>query len=112
MGLADSVSAWQDAWTKAPRRTQITTFLALTTVLAFGIYYSGFSPLPAQTTNRLAAVAAGTSPHWNGWSNIEHLVTFGDSISNTHFRVNGKQPSAENPLGNPPFPGQTTAEGE
>ncbi|KAM0218116.1 hypothetical protein ACHAPQ_004431 [Fusarium lateritium] len=38
-------------------------------------------------------------------------LTSGDSYSQTGFDVNGQQPSASNPIGNPPFPGWTAAGG-
>ncbi|KAF5565805.1 cellulose-binding GDSL lipase acylhydrolase [Fusarium phyllophilum] len=44
-------------------------------------------------------------------SSISYLFTFGDSYSQTGFDPNGAKPSAANPLGNPPFPGWTTAGG-
>ncbi|KAF4447065.1 hypothetical protein F53441_9364 [Fusarium austroafricanum] len=44
-------------------------------------------------------------------SGIDYLFTFGDSYSQTWFNVNGEQPSASNPIGNPPFPGWTASGG-
>ncbi|KAM0246003.1 hypothetical protein ACHAP5_004974 [Fusarium lateritium] len=44
-------------------------------------------------------------------SSVNYLFTFGDSYSQTGFDVNGQQPSASNPIGNPPFPGWTAAGG-
>ncbi|KAF5679412.1 cellulose-binding GDSL lipase acylhydrolase [Fusarium heterosporum] len=44
-------------------------------------------------------------------ASIDYLFTFGDSYSQTWFDVNGEQPSASNPIGNPPFPGWTAAGG-
>ncbi|SPJ72286.1 related to cellulose-binding GDSL lipase/acylhydrolase [Fusarium torulosum] len=44
-------------------------------------------------------------------SSVDYLFTFGDSYSQTWFDVNGEQPSASNPIGNPPFPGWTAAGG-
>lgn len=35
----------------------------------------------------------------------------GDSYTSTSFNINGPQPSVENPLGNPPYPGATSANG-
>lgn len=47
--------------------------------------------------------------HWHGWPSIEHMVVFGDSWSDTRFDYKGARPSAENPLGNPPYPGETSS---
>lgn len=42
----------------------------------------------------------------------KYLITFGDSYSQTGFNPSGTQPSAGNILGNPPYPGWTTANGD
>lgn len=42
---------------------------------------------------------------------LRYIVSFGDSYSSTLFDRHGKQPSPEAPLGNPPYPGFTTAKG-
>ncbi|KAF2652362.1 carbohydrate esterase family 16 protein [Lophiostoma macrostomum CBS 122681] len=42
---------------------------------------------------------------------VNYLVTFGDSYSQTGFDVSSTKPSSSNPLGNPAFPGYTTAGG-
>lgn len=39
------------------------------------------------------------------------MFIFGDSYSRTGFRLENDQPSPENPLGNPPYPGKTSANG-
>ncbi|KAF4414629.1 hypothetical protein F53441_14723 [Fusarium austroafricanum] len=44
-------------------------------------------------------------------ASIDYLFTFGDSYTQTSFNVNGEKPSASNPIGNPAFPGVTTAGG-
>lgn len=51
-------------------------------------------------------------PHWSGWQGIDHMVVLGDSWSSTGFDLSGAQPSADNPLGNPSFPGATVTNGE
>ncbi|KAL8657015.1 MAG: hypothetical protein Q9226_002342 [Calogaya cf. arnoldii] len=48
---------------------------------------------------------------WSGWQNVQYLFTFGDSYTSTSFNIRGPQPSRENPLGNPPYPGATSADG-
>ncbi|KAL6231421.1 hypothetical protein BDW75DRAFT_233609 [Aspergillus navahoensis] len=41
----------------------------------------------------------------------KYLISFGDSYTSTSFNITGEKPSASNPLGNPPFPGWTSAGG-
>ncbi|KAJ8065015.1 hypothetical protein OCU04_007318 [Sclerotinia nivalis] len=41
----------------------------------------------------------------------KYLFSFGDSYSRTLFSITGTKPSADNPIGNPPFPGTTTDAG-
>ncbi|KAL8893108.1 MAG: hypothetical protein Q9215_000113 [Flavoplaca cf. flavocitrina] len=50
---------------------------------------------------------------WPGWQNVQYMFTFtsGDSYTSTAFNIRGPQPSRENPLGNPPYPGATSANG-
>ncbi|KAJ8609990.1 hypothetical protein MRB53_038830 [Persea americana] len=52
---------------------------------------------------------ASISSHWHGWTRVEDLIVFGDSWSDTGFDISGKQPSIENPLGNPEWPGDTAS---
>ncbi|KAL9000873.1 MAG: hypothetical protein Q9169_000628 [Polycauliona sp. 2 TL-2023] len=42
---------------------------------------------------------------WPGWQNVQYLFTF------TSFNIRGPQPSRENPLGNPAYPGVTSSNG-
>ncbi|KAL8651476.1 MAG: hypothetical protein Q9210_003231 [Variospora velana] len=59
---------------------------------------------------------------WRGTSSLSPLVmrqvgksrvhgSSGDSYTSTSFNINGPQPSIENPLGNPAYPGATSANG-
>ncbi|KAI4130282.1 MAG: hypothetical protein LQ338_001820 [Usnochroma carphineum] len=48
---------------------------------------------------------------WPGWQSVRYLFTFGDSYTSTSFNIHGAQPSPENPLGNPAYPGATSADG-
>ncbi|KAF1929926.1 carbohydrate esterase family 16 protein [Didymella exigua CBS 183.55] len=57
-----------------------------------------------------SAVAAPTCT-WSSWKNVKNMFIFGDSYTQTGFDVNGTQPNAANPFGNPPFPGYTSANG-
>ncbi|KAF2150591.1 carbohydrate esterase family 16 protein [Myriangium duriaei CBS 260.36] len=49
--------------------------------------------------------------HWHGLQGLRHMVAFGDSFTSTGFEFRGPQPTQDNPLGNPPYPGRTFANG-
>lgn len=90
--------------------------LALALIVTF-LYYP-LSPVLSALDNAAAfaskaAIASSQpkSPHWPGWPSIKHMVVFGDSITSTRFNFRGEQPSKINPLGNPDFPGNTSAIG-
>ncbi|KAL4803367.1 hypothetical protein BDV18DRAFT_162931 [Aspergillus unguis] len=57
------------------------------------------------------ASAAVAVPHAHRRATAQHFISFGDSYTSTTFDITGEQPSASNPLGNPPFPGWTAAGG-
>lgn len=57
-----------------------------------------------------SAVAAPTCT-WSSWKNVKNLFIFGDSYTQTGFDINGTQPNAANPFGNPPYPGWTSSNG-
>ncbi|KAL1801402.1 hypothetical protein ACET3X_001744 [Alternaria dauci] len=61
-------------------------------------------------TTGLAAPYSNASS-WSGWKNVKQLFVFGDSYTQTGFDVNGAQPSASNPFGNPAYPGWTSSNG-
>ncbi|KAB8298706.1 hypothetical protein EYC80_000881 [Monilinia laxa] len=44
-------------------------------------------------------------------TDTKYLFSFGDSYSQTDFDITGTKPSADNPIGNPAFPGDTTDNG-
>ncbi|KAI4205274.1 MAG: hypothetical protein LQ350_000596 [Teloschistes chrysophthalmus] len=48
---------------------------------------------------------------WPGWSNVRYMFAFGDSYTSTSFNIHGTQPNRDNPLGNPSYPGATSADG-
>lgn len=58
----------------------------------------------------VSAVAAPTCT-WSSWKNVKNLFIFGDSYTQTGFDVNGVQPNAANPFGNPAYPGYTSSNG-
>ena len=59
----------------------------------------------------LAVPHASFSYHYPRQSTQKYFITFGDSYSSTSFNITGEKPSSSNPLGNPPFPGWTSAGG-
>lgn len=98
-------------------RQIITSFALALTLVAIVVCY----PLPPPTATPDHGKASiqketATSPRshasrWQGWESIKHMVVFRDSISTTGFNVDQRQPSRTNPLGNPDFPGLTSANG-
>lgn len=54
----------------------------------------------------LHVVSISRTPHGH-----ELTTTSGDSYTSTSFNIHGTQPSPENPLGNPAYPGATSANG-
>ncbi|KAJ4393271.1 hypothetical protein N0V93_002479 [Gnomoniopsis smithogilvyi] len=50
-----------------------------------------------------------TTSSWPGFSGINNIFSFGDSYTTTNFDFTGQQPTPDNPLGNPPYPGMTSA---
>ncbi|KAL4793730.1 hypothetical protein BDV19DRAFT_399906 [Aspergillus venezuelensis] len=57
------------------------------------------------------AVPHASSHHYPRQAAQNYFITFGDSYSSTSFNITGEKPSSSNPLGNPPFPGWTSAGG-
>ncbi|KAJ4111500.1 hypothetical protein NW768_011854 [Fusarium equiseti] len=49
--------------------------------------------------------------YWHGYSKLETLFSFGDSWTKTGFETSGTQPSKNNRLGNPTYPGKTSSNG-
>ncbi|KAH8424030.1 SGNH/GDSL hydrolase family protein [Aspergillus melleus] len=58
-----------------------------------------------------APLASRVSSHYPGFAKLKSLFVFGDSYSRTGFDPSGTQPSSSNPLGNPTYPGRTSANG-
>ena len=61
-------------------------------------------------TLALLASTALAVPHARA-PGAKYLISFGDSYTATEFNITGQQPSSSNPIGNPPFPGWTSAGG-
>ncbi|KXT02390.1 hypothetical protein AC578_172 [Pseudocercospora eumusae] len=67
--------------------------------------------LPLLTSATATTVSSSTENMWPGWSTISHMIVFGDSYTATGFNLSAAQPSVDNPLGNPAFPGYTSSNG-
>lgn len=50
-----------------------------------------------------------TTNSWPGFAGVKNVFSFGDSYTTTNFDVRGQQPTPDNPLGNPAYPGATSA---
>ncbi|CAG8974392.1 hypothetical protein HYALB_00010643 [Hymenoscyphus albidus] len=61
------------------------------------------------TVTKRAPANCTATKDYPGFAKIKYLFSFGDSYTQTGFNENDKQPSAENPIGNPPFPGYTSS---
>lgn len=94
------------------RGTRAFTSIILAVALVLTIFLYPLSPILSSTGNAGALVSSQSEiSHWPGWAGIKHMVVFGDSITSAKFNVHGEQPSKINPLGNPDFPGNTSAIG-
>ncbi|KAL5118841.1 hypothetical protein ACEQ8H_003163 [Pleosporales sp. CAS-2024a] len=67
--------------------------------------------IAARTTTTLASPLGANASSWLGWPSVKHLFVFGDSYTQTGFDPTATQPTASNPLGNPPWPGWTSSNG-
>ncbi|OBT86468.1 hypothetical protein VE02_05336 [Pseudogymnoascus sp. 03VT05] len=71
--------------------------------------------LTAGLVSSAAALAAPrrcrANSNYKGWSSMKHAFVFGDSYTTNGFNVSLTQPAPGNPLGNPPYPGWTAANG-
>ncbi|KXH26797.1 fungal cellulose binding domain-containing protein [Colletotrichum salicis] len=73
--------------------------------------------VPSFSSFRLLLILLGLATHdavaaYPGFAGLKTLFTFGDSYTRTGFCVTRDQPSIVNPLGNPTYPGPTSANGE
>lgn len=48
---------------------------------------------------------------FSGLSSVTHIISFGDSYTQTGFDTSGLWPSEANPFGNPGYPGRTSSNG-
>ncbi|KAJ3052629.1 hypothetical protein HK097_005940 [Rhizophlyctis rosea] len=73
-------------------------------------------PVALWATSAVAAPSAyqkpapPARPYFN-WAKTKYLFTFGDSYTQTGFNTSLTQPAPGNPLGNPTYPGWTSANG-
>ncbi|KAF3163380.1 hypothetical protein EYR41_008846 [Orbilia oligospora] len=67
--------------------------------------------LSRTTTTTTRTTTSSSGPTSSPGSAIQHWFAFGDSYTYNGFNPWGTQPSTNNPLGNPAFPGDTTSGG-
>lgn len=69
-------------------------------------------PWSSSSSSPPAPSCAATSD-WPGFSStqLRYVFSFGDSFTSTWFNWRDNPPSSETPLGNPPYPGFTSASG-
>lgn len=93
------------------------TGLVLTILVVLILSLWTLGPSPTQTVETIKGLAPSsltTAPpkkHWPGWGGIKHMIVFGDSYTTTGFKPDRAPPSELNPLGNPDYPGDTSANG-
>ncbi|KAJ4253744.1 hypothetical protein NW762_010138 [Fusarium torreyae] len=72
----------------------------------------GFLLASIASSSQAAVLKQEASNYWTGFQSLKTLFVFGDSYSRTGFDPSSEdQPSSSNPLGNPAFPGRTSANG-
>ncbi|ORY81562.1 hypothetical protein BCR37DRAFT_47641 [Protomyces lactucae-debilis] len=87
---------------------------ASTVILALSLLCSGHALVlkgNKSADNHLVSCSLDASQTESFFDQLHTLFIFGDSISDTGFDPSGDAPSPANPLGNPDFPGRTTAWG-
>ncbi|KAL0933878.1 fungal cellulose binding domain-containing protein [Colletotrichum truncatum] len=72
-------------------------------ILATGLLAAGASALEKR--------ACTATAEWPGFAGVKHAFVFGDSYSQTGFNTSLEAPNPSNPLGNPSYPGWTSANG-
>ncbi|KAK7756286.1 hypothetical protein SLS62_001512 [Diatrype stigma] len=65
---------------------------------------------PSPSSSRRQSACNATDA-WPGWENIKYAFVFGDSYSQTGFDYKSTNPTPDNPLGNPAYPGYTSSNG-
>jgi len=74
--------------------------------------FLSFAALLGLGSARSIPRAAASTNVWDGWANIKDMFIFGDSYTTTGFNATtGPQPNSTDPLGNPPYPGNTASDG-
>ncbi|CAN8098146.1 unnamed protein product [Discula destructiva] len=67
------------------------------------------SPLPTQPDPPACCSSCDATKSWPGFSELENVFSFGNSYTSSNFDPDGQQPTEDNPMGNPPYPGETSA---
>ncbi|KAF3932944.1 hypothetical protein ABW20_dc0101913 [Dactylellina cionopaga] len=89
-----------------------TTKSTTTTTRVITTSSTRISTTPISTTvSTTTRTTTSSTPSSSPTSSIKYWFSFGDSYTATGFSATGNQPSPQNPLGNPNYPGQTTSNG-
>ncbi|QIX01357.1 hypothetical protein AMS68_006874 [Peltaster fructicola] len=105
-----SSSSDHESLTMGQTASSLSTSTFLTTsVIPSTTLTASISPTPDLKQSPYVKTHIG--PHWHKWHAVEQLVVFGDSWSSTGFDLAGQAPSANNPMGNPAYPGATVTNG-
>ncbi|CAK4033120.1 carbohydrate esterase family 16 [Lecanosticta acicola] len=97
--------AQPSAW----RRLRIRNIIGIIVLLFLGYRVLGPARPPAiQETNSPVYLHDGLRKYWPGFSELKHIIFFGDSYTSTRFLPANAPPSESNPFGNPPFPGNVS----
>lgn len=79
--------------------------------LAAGAWCSSAAATPAATSPD-RGTSCGATRQWQGFAAVKYVFSFGDSYTTTEFQPGAApSPSPDNPLGNPAYPGRTSANG-
>lgn len=94
-----------------PQGRQFVVLASAASAVFLVVFFFLSGPVAVRPSWHKGQTSTSTEKYWSGWPGVEHLFVFGDSYSSIGFVTSGEQPSPGNPLGNPPYPGSTTANG-
>lgn len=69
------------------------------------------SPTSSSSSSQATGITCAANADWPGFSSLQYIFSFGDSFTTTWFNWRDNPPSPSIPLGNPPYPGYTSASG-
>lgn len=87
---------------------------AVRPLLAFAVdaWCSRLAPTTTTSSSQADALSScAATEEWLGSSHLKYIFSFGDSFTTTWFNWHDQPPSPSHPLGNPGYPGITSATG-